>query len=76
MTINRLLSIEPNVRASANAIRSHWGIENALHWVLDVESDGDRSRIRKDIAAENVAALRHIAINLLKQEKTLKASIG
>jgi len=70
-----ILSIPPNVKASAQAIRSHWAIENSLHWVLDVEFDEDRCRIRRDCAAENVAALRHIAINLLKREKTLKASM-
>jgi predicted transposase YbfD/YdcC len=54
------------------AVRSHWGIENQLHWVLDIAFDEDRSRIRKDYGAENFAILRHIALNLLKQEKTCK----
>lgn len=71
-----LLSIEPNAQTAAKAIRSHWGIENSLHWVLDVEFDEDRSRIRRDNAPENIAAVRHVALNLLKQEKTLKTSIG
>ena len=70
-----LLSTPPNIQVTAKAIRCHWGIENSLHWVLDVEFDEDLSRIRKDASPENVAALRHVALNLLKQEKTLKTSI-
>ena len=54
------------------AVRSHWGIENELHWTLDLAFDEDRSRVRKDHGAENMAVLRHIALNLLKQEKTCK----
>lgn len=58
-----------------NAVRSHWGIENELHWTLDMSFDEDRSRVRKEYGAENLAVLRHIALNLLKQEKTSKRSI-
>ncbi len=54
------------------AARSHWGIENELHWTLDLAFDEDRSRVRKDHGAENMAVLRHIALNLLKLEKTCK----
>ena len=57
------------------AVRSHWGIENELHWTLDIAFDEDRCRIRKDNGPENFALLRHIALNLLKQEKTCKRSI-
>jgi predicted transposase YbfD/YdcC len=57
------------------AVRSHWGIENKLHWVLDIAFDEDRHRLRKDHGPENFAVLRHIALNLLKQEKSLKRSI-
>lgn len=56
--------------------RQHWGIENALHWVLDVGYNEDKSRIRKDNAAENMAVIRHITLNMLKQEKTLKVGIN
>jgi predicted transposase YbfD/YdcC len=57
------------------AVRSHWGIENELHWTLDLAFDEDRCRVRKDHGPENFALLRHIALNLLKQEKTCKRSI-
>jgi predicted transposase YbfD/YdcC len=58
-----------------SAVRSHWGIENGLHWILDIAFDEDRCRVRKDKGAENFAVLRHIALNLLKQEKTCKRGI-
>jgi predicted transposase YbfD/YdcC len=57
------------------AVRSHWGIENELHWSLDIAFDEDHCRVRKDHGPENLALLRHIALNLLKQEKTCKRGI-
>lgn len=57
------------------AVRSHWGIENELHWTLDIAFDEDRCRVRKDNGPENFAILRHIALNLLKQEKTCTRGI-
>jgi predicted transposase YbfD/YdcC len=54
------------------SVRSHWGIENELHWTLDLAFDEDRCRLRKDHGAENFVILRHIALNLLKQEKSCK----
>ncbi|MCO6476300.1 MAG: ISAs1 family transposase [Phaeodactylibacter sp.] len=56
-------------------VRSHWGIETKLHWVLDIAFREDDSRIRKGNASENFATLRHIAINKLKNEKSLKRGI-
>ena len=56
-------------------VRSHWSIENKLHWVLDIAFDEDRHRLRKEHGPENFAVLRHIALNLLKQENSLKRSI-
>ena len=57
------------------AVRSHWGIENRLHWVLDIAFDEDHHRLRKEHGPENFAVLRHIALNLLKQDTSLKRSI-
>ncbi|MFN2169524.1 MAG: ISAs1 family transposase, partial [Anaerolineae bacterium] len=58
-----------------DATRAHWQIENGLHWVLDIAFREDESRIRKDHGAQNFATLRHIALNLLKQEQTAKVGI-
>ena len=52
--------------------RSHWRIENSLHWVLDVAFREDEARLRKGHGTQNFAILRHIALNLLKQETTCK----
>lgn len=55
--------------------RGHWGIENSLHWVLDMAFREDESRARKDHCAENLNVLRHMTLNLLKNEKTCKRGI-
>lgn len=68
-------SLDGDARRMLNAVRSHWGIENALHWVLDIGFDEDHQRVRKDNGPANFAVLRHIALNLLKQDKTVKAGI-
>lgn len=57
-----------DVKAFAHAARAHWGIENSLHWVLDVTFREDDSRIRKGYGAENFNIIRQLAINLLKKE--------
>jgi predicted transposase YbfD/YdcC len=56
-------------------VRRRWGIENELHWVLDIAFREDESRVRKDHGPENLAVLRHMALNLLKQEQTAKVGI-
>jgi predicted transposase YbfD/YdcC len=57
------------------AIRKHWAIENALHWVLDVTFREDDSRVRDQHAARNLAVLRKIAINLVGRDGSTKASV-
>lgn len=59
----------------ARAVRAHWAIENNLHWVLDVAFDEDSNRTRKGYSAANLAIIRHIALNLIKKEKTSKVGI-
>ena len=54
---------------------SHWSIENSLHWTLDVTFREDQCRVRKDHGPQNVATLRQISHNLLKNENTLKVGI-
>jgi predicted transposase YbfD/YdcC len=68
-------SREPDAQAFGERIRKHWSIENSLHWILDVAMREDEARIRKDHSAENMAVVRHIAINLLKKEKTEKVGV-
>lgn len=65
-------SLESDAAELARAVRSHWLIENSLHWVLDVVFREDDSRMRVGHSAQNFAVVRHLALNLLKQEKTLK----
>jgi predicted transposase YbfD/YdcC len=68
-------SVENNAEKIGKAIRSHWEIENNLHWALDVTFSEDASRIRKDNSPENFALLRRLTVNLLKQETTFKGSL-
>ncbi len=61
-----------NAAKFLDVVRQHWSIENKVHWVLDIAFREDESRIREGHSAENMALLRHIALNLLKQEKSAK----
>ena len=70
-----LSSLPPDAATLARVVRSHWAIENSLHWVLDVALRQDETRIRTGHAPENLAILHHIALNLLKQERTKKLGI-
>lgn len=67
---------EPNLATRLlTATRAHWGVENGLHWVLDIAFREDDSRVRSGSSPQNFAVLRHIALNLLKQEVTTKLGI-
>jgi predicted transposase YbfD/YdcC len=68
-------SLDNQAPTLAKAIREHWGIENGLHWCLDIAFREDHCRVRKDHAPENLAILRHLATNMLKRETSLKGGM-
>lgn len=68
-------SLKPNAKKALSSVRKHWGVENSLHWVLDVTFREDESRIRMDAAPENFAIIRQIALNIIKKDTSLKASV-
>lgn len=70
-----IASYESSASTLLSDSRSHWGVENALHWTLDIAFREDESRLRKGHSAQNFAALRHIALNLLQKESTLKVGV-
>ena len=70
-----ITSLENKADRILRAKRSHWAIENSVHWVLDIAFNEDRSQVRKDNAPENLAVIRQLALNLLKHETTLKVGI-
>jgi len=79
ISVNRkyyICSIMPNVKTFAEGSRQHWGIENKLHWGLDVSFNEDQSRIRTGHAPENLATIKHVALGILKQETNSKKSIA
>jgi predicted transposase YbfD/YdcC len=65
----------PDAQSMATCIRGHWGIENRLHWQLDVSFGEDQRRVRKDHGPENFSRLSRMSLNLLKNEKTLKVGV-
>jgi predicted transposase YbfD/YdcC len=70
-----LSSLPLDIATFARAVRSHWGVENKVHWIMDVCFREDQSRARAGYAAENLATLRRLALNLLQREKTKKRGI-
>ena len=68
-------SLDADASKLLDATRTHWGIENSVHWVLDIAFREDECRIRKANGAHNFAILRRIALNLLKQENSVKLGI-
>lgn len=68
-----LTSLAPDAIVLAQAIRAHWGVENSLHWVLDVTFKEDSSRIRQGHGPENMGLIRRLCINLLKRDPSKKS---
>jgi predicted transposase YbfD/YdcC len=71
-----ICSISDDAKLFAKAVREHWGIENKVHWVLDIAFREDESRMRKGHSAGNFSVVRHIALNMLRHEGTLKIGIN
>jgi predicted transposase YbfD/YdcC len=69
-------SLKPKAKTFARAVRGHWGIENSLHWVLDVCFREDDSRLRRDHGPENLALIRRMAVAFLKKETKAKGGIA
>ena len=67
-----ICSTEIDARLLEKVVRGHWGIENSLHWVLDVAFREDHSRYRQRIGAQNLATIRKITHGVLSKDKTLK----
>lgn len=68
-------SLGANAERALRAVRGHWAVENELHWCLDIGFREDECQIREAQSAENFAALRHIGLNLLKQDKSCRLGI-
>ncbi|MDR3220838.1 MAG: ISAs1 family transposase [Candidatus Accumulibacter sp.] len=70
-----LSSLPPDAARLGQKVRAHWGVENRLHWVLDMAFNEDQCRIRTGYAAENTAIIRRFAVNLLRQDTTCKLGV-
>ena len=70
-----ICSFQASAQRLLQYVRDHWHIENNLHWVLDIAFREDESRIRTQHAPQNMATLRHLALNLLKQDQSLKVGL-
>jgi predicted transposase YbfD/YdcC len=70
-----VFKLSENARVIGTVVRSHWGIENKLHWQLDVSFNEDDSRKREGYAAQNFSMINRIALNLVKQEQSKKRSV-
>ena len=70
-----LSSLPPDAQNLGKAIRTHWGIENQVHWTLDVTFNEDHCRVRAGNSPRNLALLRRMALNALNQEKSIKRSL-
>lgn len=77
-TVRIFISSRPanEVEKLARTARDHWGVENKLHWVLDMAFDEDQSRVRKDNAPLNLAAIRRLALGLLKRNNNRKCGVA
>ncbi len=70
-----ITSLKNNAKEIGEAIRSHWSVENSLHWILDISFRDDESRIRRGNAPQNIAIIKHMALNLLQKTKKKRDSI-
>jgi len=70
-----LLSLENDVHKFAESVRNHWSIENQLHWIFDVGFKEDNSQCCWGYSAENLAVIRHIALNLLSRDRKTKVGV-
>lgn len=68
-------SLKPDAERLGKAARSHWSVENNLHWQLDVTYREDLSRVRKENGAENLSIVRRATLNLLKEDKVTKVGM-
>lgn len=68
-------SLQSDAKQMLSVVRQHWAVENSLHWVLDMTFREDESRIRRGSSAENLAIVRHMALNVLKKDKSMQASV-